>query len=73
MTNRPCTTGKVRFPTREAAQGRLKTILETTPVSDLGYQPTGVLRCPQCGGFHLTSESGKPRKTGKRRPDRRCR
>lgn len=69
----PCGIGKRRFPSRRAADRRLGEILDQPLTIDRLYQPTGVIRCPMCGGFHLTSKSGKRWKKGKLSRDLRCR
>lgn len=68
----PCSTGKARFGSIAAAQGRLSEILDQPDPSRL-YVPTGVISCPKCGGYHLTSRSGKIFKKGKKGRDRRIR
>lgn len=75
MTATPstCSTGKWRFTTRRRAEKRLAEIHEQPLTIDRLYWPTGVIRCNKCGGFHLTSNSGKQWKTGKQSRDLRCR
>lgn len=68
----PCTTGKARFASAADARARLNEIIDNPDPSRL-YAPTGVIECPKCGGYHLTSKSGKRWKKGKLSRNRRIR
>jgi hypothetical protein len=62
-----CSTGKRRWTSMRSARDALDRILEQPLTQDRMYQPTRVIRCLKCRGFHLTSRDGKPWKHGKRR------
>jgi hypothetical protein len=50
-----CSSGKIRYPSEEAAEDGL---LELWTKNDYGagQGPVGVYRCDDCGEFHLTSK-----------------
>lgn len=58
-----CASGKAHWSTHAAAARRLAQINAAPDLSRL-YQPTRVSPC-HCGGYVLTSKSGKPHGTGK--------
>lgn len=63
-------TGKVSFPTYQQAADRLLVIMLSPTGS--AYRPVRVTdRCHSCDGYHLTSKSGKPWRSGKQTTARR--
>jgi hypothetical protein len=66
MKENTCSTGKRRFSDSRAAYRRLDQI-QQGPRDSINalYTPVGVVSCPKCGGFHLTSKIGKRWRSGK--------
>jgi hypothetical protein len=55
-----CSTGKRRFRNSDLAYQRLDQVLDNPDLyQNRLYQPNGVVWCPNCKGFHLTSKVTK--------------
>lgn len=56
---------RLRFETEQAALDRLAEIQDAPPDPNRLYAPSRVRECRSCGGYHLTSNPGKPWRSGK--------
>ncbi len=56
-----CTSGKITFASKRDAKRRL------LQLQTAGVRLTTVYRCPECGGFHHTSQSREVRREWRQR------